>query len=103
MEVLIDGTEARLFGSQGQQRTAVISLKLATMEAWKDLLGVAPLLLLDDMLSDLDPVRRSRLCAVVASRASQAVLTCTEASAAGAEILDVAEVLTVQNGTVKRG
>lgn len=103
VEVLIDGTEARLFGSQGQQRTAVISLKLATMEAWKDLLGVAPLLLLDDMLSDLDPVRRSRLCAVVSSRASQAVLTCTEASAAGAEILGVAEVLTVQNGTVRRG
>ncbi len=103
VEVLIDGTEARLFGSQGQQRTAVISVKLATMEAWKELLGVAPMLLLDDMLSDLDPVRRARLCAVVASRASQAVLTCTEASAAGADILDVAEVLTVQNGTVRRG
>jgi DNA replication and repair protein RecF len=102
VEVLIDGSEARLFGSQGQQRTAVISLKLATMEAWKDLLGVAPLLLLDDMLSDLDPVRRAKLCAVVSSRASQAVLTCTEATAAGSDILDIAQVLTVQNGTVRR-
>lgn len=103
VEILIDGSEARLFGSQGQQRTAVISLKLATMEAWKDLMGVAPMLLLDDMLSDLDPVRRARLCDVVVKRASQAILTCTEATAAGSEILDVAEVLTVQNGTVRRG
>lgn len=102
LEILIDGKEARLFGSQGQQRTAVISLKIATLELWRERIGAPPLLLLDDMLSDLDPERRAKLCHIVAHRASQAVLTCTEASAAGSEILELADVLNVQNGNVSR-
>lgn len=102
IEILIDGKEARLFGSQGQQRTAVIALKLGTMEMATEQLGEAPLLLLDDMLSDLDAERRSRLCHVVATEAGQAILTCTEASAAGDEILDRSVVYAVQQGTVRR-
>jgi DNA replication and repair protein RecF len=102
VSVLIDDKEARLFGSQGQQRTAVIALKLASLEAATDTLGSAPVLLLDDMLSDLDPERRAKLCHVVTQRAGQAILTCTEATAAGSEILDRADVLNVVNGTVSR-
>jgi DNA replication and repair protein RecF len=100
LSVHIDEREARLFGSQGQQRTAVISLKLASLEVGTQTLGSAPVLLLDDMLSDLDPERRAKLCHVVASRAGQAILTCTEETAAGEEILERADVLRVQNGTV---
>ena len=102
IEVLIDSKEARLFGSQGQQRTAVIALKLGTLEMAKEHLGEAPLLLLDDMLSDLDAERRSRLCHVVATEAGQAILTCTEASAAGEEILDRSMVYAVKHGTVRQ-
>lgn len=101
LEILIDGKEARLYGSQGQQRTAVIALKLGTLESAKEYLGEAPLLLLDDMLSDLDAERRARLCHVVANEAGQAILTCTEASAAGEEILDRSKVYAVQQGTVR--
>ncbi len=100
IEILVDEKEARLFGSQGQQRTAVIALKLGTLEMAKEHLGEAPLLLLDDMLSDLDAERRARLCHVVASEAGQAILTCTEASAAGEEILDRSKVYSVQQGVV---
>ncbi|HMS54002.1 MAG TPA: DNA replication and repair protein RecF, partial [Fimbriimonadaceae bacterium] len=62
-EVLIEvnGREARLFGSQGQQRTAMIAIKFATYLFGKQELGFAPLLLLDDLFSDLDFGRRSRL------------------------------------------
>ena len=102
VEILIEEKEAKLFGSQGQQRTAVIALKLGTLELAKEHLGEAPLLLLDDMLSDLDAERRSRLCHVVATQAGQAILTCTEASAAGEEILDRSVVYAVQQGTVRR-
>jgi DNA replication and repair protein RecF len=102
IEIKIEDKDARLYGSQGQQRTAVIALKLATLEMAKEQLGEAPLLLLDDMLSDLDAERRSRLCHVVATEAGQAILTCTEASAAGEEILDRSVVYAVQQGTVSR-
>jgi DNA replication and repair protein RecF len=96
----IGGREARLFGSQGQQRSAVISLKLATLELVREKLGEPPLLLLDDILSDLDEGRRRRLTEWVFSHAGQAVLTCTEAEAAGPAILGRANVFHVEAGTI---
>lgn len=100
LEVDVDGREARLYGSQGQQRTSVISLKLATLEVAREELGRPPLLLLDDILSDLDERRRALLVEVVLERAGQAILTCTEAAAAGERILREARVYHVHAGTV---
>lgn len=97
----IEGRDARLFGSQGQQRTAVIALKMATMEVAREERGVPPLLLLDDILSDLDETRRAMLVEVVLDRAAQAVLTCTEASAAGERILERARLFEVRGGSVE--
>ncbi len=99
-EILIDGREARLFGSQGQQRTAVIALKLGTLLYFSDELGFTPILLLDDVLSDLDAGRRSRLVEWVLKHAGQTVLTCTEAEAAGESILSKARIFDVQGGAV---
>ena len=92
--------EARLYGSQGQQRTAVIALKLATLAISQEEFGTPPLLLLDDILSDLDESRRRLLVDVVLERAGQAVLTCTESAAAGSKILDRAKVFQVEAGKV---
>lgn len=100
LTIEVDGREARLFGSQGQQRTSVISIKLACLEIAREELGVPPLLLLDDILSDLDGRRRALLVDVVLERAGQAVLTCTEAEAAGERILSQARVFHVHAGTV---
>ena len=61
------------------------------------------MLLLDDILSDLDASRRSMLVDVVLDRAAQAVLTCTEASAAGERILEQARLFTVTAGAVAYG
>ena len=97
----IEGRDARLFGSQGQQRTAVIALKMATLDVAREERGVAPLLLLDDILSDLDEGRRAMLVEVVLERAAQAVLTCTEASAAGRRILSQARLFQVRGGSVE--
>ncbi len=92
--------EARLFASQGQQRTSVIALKLATMEVSTNRLGSIPLLLLDDMLSDLDQDRRALLVDVILDQAGQAVLTCTEAESAGQRVLERAAIYDVCEGTV---
>lgn len=100
LRIDVGGKEARLYGSQGQQRTAVISIKLATLQIAKDEFGVPPLLLLDDILSDLDESRRALLVDVVLEKAGQAVLTCTEAAAAGSKILDMAKVFHVDAGRV---
>ncbi len=97
----IEGRDGRLFGSQGQQRTAVIALKLATLDVAREERGVPPLLLLDDILSDLDETRRAMLVEVVLDRAAQAVLTCTEASAAGERILERARLFEVRAGSVR--
>jgi DNA replication and repair protein RecF len=57
----LDGHDLRYHGSQGEQRTAALSLRLATHRAVSDRAGVAPLLLLDDVFSELDPGRAEAL------------------------------------------
>jgi DNA replication and repair protein RecF len=99
--VEISGRTARQFGSQGQQRTAVIAIKVASLLAAREVLGAAPVLLLDDILSDLDEHRRAHLVEVVIAYARQAVLTCTEASAAGDRILKASRVFSVDAGTIR--
>jgi DNA replication and repair protein RecF len=98
--IAVDGRDARHFGSQGQQRTAVIGIKIASLAVAAERLGFTPMLLLDDMLSDLDETRRTRLVSVVRERASQAMLTCTESALAGPELLQSAAVFSVHDGTV---
>jgi DNA replication and repair protein RecF len=73
------GRELRSFGSQGEQRLAVLALLLAEAELITERRGVPPLLLLDDVLSELDPDRRRILAARVA-HAGQALITATDAA-----------------------
>lgn len=100
--ITIQDKEARLYGSQGQQRSAVLAMKLATMEILGNTVGHAPLLLLDDILSDLDTHRRQKLSEWVLSNAEQAVLTCTEPEVAGPAVLDLAEIWSVEAGSLSR-
>jgi DNA replication and repair protein RecF len=93
--------EARSFGSQGQQRAAVIAIKLATLKLAREHFGRAPLLLLDDVFSDLDKNRRSRLIEVALEQGGQVFLTCTEAEQAGAELNRAAKVVWVTSGTLE--
>ena len=92
--------DLRFFGSQGEQRLAVLSLILAEAELIASRGGVPPLLLLDDVLSELDPDRRRLLAERVAS-GGQTVITATSASALPTQ---AEQVLEVRPGTiVERG
>ena len=71
--------ELRSFGSQGEQRLAVLALLLAEAELLAERRGVLPLLLLDDVLSELDPARRRILAGRVA-HVGQALVTATDAA-----------------------
>jgi DNA replication and repair protein RecF len=83
--------ELRSFGSQGEQRLALLALLLAEAETIADRTGVTPLLLLDDVLSELDPERRRILANRVRS-AGQALVTATDAAMLSAEPDQLLEV-----------
>ena len=72
---LVDNIDIRRFGSQGQQRTAALSLKLSEIELVKELVRDYPVLLLDDVLSELDGGRQEQLLAGI--KEIQTMITCT--------------------------
>lgn len=72
----INKRNARLFASQGQQRTIVLALKLAAVELVNEMVGVEPVLLLDDVMSELDERHRSSLADFV-QRNAQTIITTT--------------------------
>ncbi len=77
IRILIDGSDARGFASQGQTRTAALSMKLAELEIFKQISGEPPVLILDDVMSELDLPRRKKLLA--RCEGVQCILTCTHA------------------------
>ena len=76
LDIYINDVEVKKFGSQGQQRTAALSLKLAELEIIKQRTGDYPILLLDDVFSELDKERRSRL--IKFTSRTQTFITCTD-------------------------
>jgi DNA replication and repair protein RecF len=73
--IRINGDDIRSYGSQGQQRTAALSLKLAEVEMMKQEIGYAPVLLLDDVMSELDEERQLHLLSYMEE--NQTIVTCT--------------------------
>jgi DNA replication and repair protein RecF len=96
MELLLNGRPARQFASEGQQRCLVIALRLAQAAYFKAKGGITPVLLCDDVLGELDPVRRERFWASL-EHDPQVIATGTSLPAdAGAW-----QVLNVESGAVK--
>lgn len=92
LELLLDGRPARAFASQGQQRSIALSLKLAEVQFLTRKLGEAPVLLLDDVLSELDLERQARLLSLLDERV-QTFVSSTHATALAykpGQVLDVA-------------
>ncbi|MBR4235339.1 MAG: DNA replication/repair protein RecF [Clostridia bacterium] len=74
--VFVNGMDARAFGSQGQVRTCALSLKLSEIELMREETGEAPVLMLDDVMSELDPERRRLL--IDRLTGVQTLVTCTD-------------------------
>src|SRR5687768_13496313 len=101
VQFLIDGADARLFGSMGQQRTVVLSLKLAQFRLMEDYVGESPVMLLDDVFSHLDDRRREHLLRWVRGRC-QTFITTTNLHAFPPEIVEDAEIYDVCGGRITR-
>jgi DNA replication and repair protein RecF len=93
--------DARTYASQGDQRTAALAVKLAESDLLADALGEYPILLLDDVFSELDPSRRGWLSDAVRGRGQQVVLSSAEPGAAAAARADL--VIEIEEGRIATG
>jgi DNA replication and repair protein RecF len=97
VELCINGAAARAYGSQGQQRTLVLALKLAELELIEQVVRDPPLLLLDDVLAELDLQRQNQLLEAIQERV-QTLVTTTHLGSFDASWLKAAQILQVQGG-----
>lgn len=94
----IGEVDVRKYGSQGQQRTAALALKLAQLELFNDETGEYPVLLLDDVFSELDEFRQQKL--VEKLKKHQTIITCTHLEGIISSYLDGAKIYKVEKGKI---
>ncbi len=97
LQFLVNGRDLRLYGSRGQNRTAVLALKLAELEWMRAQTNEWPILLLDEVAAELDPHRREYLMERVKD-AEQVMLTTTEPYLIGDRYLEMAQRWHIQAG-----
>ena len=100
LAMTVNGIDLRAYGSQGQQRTGALALKLAELEFLRSETGEYPILLLDDVMSELDASRREALLAFLQREHIQTIITATDAAYFPRE--DFGTVYHVENGNVTR-
>ncbi len=97
---IINGFDATTYGSRGQQRTAALALKLAEVALMQHQVGEMPVLLLDDVLSELDRRRGQYLLGAI-GEAQQVLVTATSVEGFGPAFVEQAQVWQVEAGTVR--
>lgn len=95
---IVNGIDIRTYGSQGQQRTAALSLKLSEIELVKKITGDNPVLLLDDVLSELDSNRQNHLLNNIGD--IQTIITCTGLEDFVNNRIKINKIFKVENGVV---
>jgi DNA replication and repair protein RecF len=98
---LINNRDVQTFGSQGQQRTTALSVKLAEIELIKEKIGEYPILLLDDVLSELDDYRQTHLLNTIKGKV-QTFVTTTNIDGIDHQTLREAATYTVLQGEIKK-
>lgn len=101
MAISINQIDTRRFGSQGQQRTAALSLKLSELEIIKEEIGEYPILLLDDVMSELDQNRQHFLLETIKN--IQTILTTTDINNLDERYLVGAQCIPIQSGHLVGG
>jgi len=98
---IVNDKDVANFGSQGQQRTTALAVKLAEIDLMKDQTGEYPVLLLDDVLSELDAARQTHLLKAIQTKV-QTFLTTTSLEGIQKEIIATPAVFKVDEGTLAR-
>lgn len=100
-EFYLDDINLKLYGSQGQQRISVLVLKLSEIEIFKKYKGSTPILLLDDIFSEIDDDKKNNLLNYI-SKDIQTIITTTDINYIDKKILSMAKIFNVQNGKIKK-
>ena len=98
----LNGNDLKFFGSQGQQKLAILAYKLAEIPIFMDICDTEPLLLLDDIFSELDIKKRNKLLKFVSEGNIQAIITTTDLKNISKKYLNDAYIYEVKNGNVER-
>jgi DNA replication and repair protein RecF len=96
--VFINAVDVKTFGSQGQQRTSILTMKFSSLKIIKEITGEYPVLLLDDVLSELDLSRKRYILSSI--NEIQTVITCTGAEDLKDYLDDKVKIFTVSNGQI---
>lgn len=96
----INGVDTRVYGSQGQQRTAILTIKFASLEIIKEFIGEYPVLLLDDVLSELDVNRQSFI--LNSLKNVQTIITCTGMETIRNYLKDDFKLFMVKEGSIEK-
>jgi len=99
LRIIANGRDLRTYGSRGQQRTAALALKLAELQVSMAATGTAPLLLLDDVMSELDVQRRNTLLSAL-DGVEQAIITTTDWADFAPEFRQQAQLFHVHTGKI---
>ncbi|MBI2020764.1 DNA replication and repair protein RecF [Candidatus Daviesbacteria bacterium] len=97
--VMLEGRHLSHFGSRGEQRTATLAFKLAQLEYMAKILGKRPILLLDDVFSELDANHRAHVVEVVGKQ--QTIIATVELENIPKSFLDSSRILQVENGKIR--
>jgi DNA replication and repair protein RecF len=100
LQFFVNDKNVQVFGSQGQQRTTALSLKLAEIELIHSEVNEYPILLLDDVLSELDDYRQSHLLNTIQGKV-QTFVTTTSVEGIEHDTLKKAKTIQVTNGTIQ--
>lgn len=98
LKLSVNGVDLRVYGSQGQQRTGALALKLSELEFIRGETGSYPVLLLDDVMSELDPSRRKELLLFLQREKIQTIITATDRAYFPSE--EIGSFFAVRQGTV---
>lgn len=101
LEFYIDEKNLKLYGSQGQQRMAILALKLSEIELFKNVKGEYPILLLDDVFSELDRKKRNNLLKYI-KEDIQTFITTTDLSLISRKLINNSITIEIEDGTVKK-
>ena len=92
----LDTNNIRYFGSQGQQKLAIISFKLCLLDIYKEKIGSVPVLLLDDIFSELDKKRKNKLIDYI-NHAGQVIITTNDIRDINRKKLNEAKIFEIKN------
>ena len=96
----INGLDAKIYASQGQQRLAVIAYKIAELLIFQKIKGEYPVLLLDDVFSEIDIKKRNKIIKYL-NKDLQVIITTTDLAKIDKELVENARVFNIKKGVIK--